>query len=169
MLRALFFCSAPIAVVSCFQSLSPSCLPTHSFQPVHGKMSTPVTNSTSACPTFLEQPQNVSSPYCALASCAGNAAAMSLCCAGSEVVPYHFISGFPNASTNETSGSALWCHVSNNSTMDWDLCVSQHGATGGLCDPGDTVVKSGANSRNGLGYDGIAGFFGIVVLLHALF
>lgn len=94
---------------------------------------------------------------------------MSLCCGASEVVLYHFTSGFPNASGNETSGNALWCHVSNDSTMDWGLCVSQHGARGNLCDPANTVVKSGAESRSGLGYEGIVGFFGIAVLLHALF
>ena len=100
---------------------------------------------TSTCPTFLEGPHNATSSFCALASCANNSAVMASCCGGSRVVPYYFDSGFVSVNNNnDTSGNALWCHVSNETTPAWLTCVNQFNTTGVSLCGNNMTTTSGA-------------------------
>lgn len=89
---------------------------------------------------------------------------MSLCCNGAPIVPYCYDSGFPGPH-NETSGNASWCHVSNESSLAWEICVSSYGAYGSMC----AFSKENGAERLSSELGGTMGLMGLAVLMYAMF
>jgi hypothetical protein len=127
-----------------------------------------MSNSTSTCPDFLENPFNVTSSYCALPLCGNNTAVMRNCCGNSDIVPYHYDPGFAYHGENETHGNALWCQVSDDLISAWGSCVGGYG-TAGMCSGSQFVSKGGACGGIERSMGVVFGAFSIVVLLQSIF
>ena len=84
------------------------------------------------------------------------------------MVSYHYESGFPNASKNETSGDATWCHISKDLFSSWQTCVSSNGGSGGMCAFTSTDKNGAAVTSFGKGLEGVIGVLGFVVFLQNL-
>lgn len=141
---------------------------TSSLQPLSATMnSSPVNNTSPACPSFVEGVQNLTISYCGLPACANNTAVMSACCNGAEVNSYHHNSNFPGV---DASGDAFWCAVANASISIWLDCVAEHGSNNSmaLC-AGESKSKTNAASvekRQTQGWT--LGMVGLVVLLQGI-
>lgn len=127
-----------------------------------------ITNLTSSCPDFLENPFNVTSSYCALPLCANNTAVMRSCYGSSEIVPYQYDPGFSYHNENETHGNGLWCQVSDDLIPAWGSCVSGY-RTAGMCSGGQFVSKSGAYGEFERSMGLMSGVLSVVVVLQSMF